>query len=127
MLGIVSQVQFHGAVSHQQLPEYYRAADLCLLSSRFESQNLVVLEAAASGVPVVGTAVGVVPELVPPDCAVRVGDADALAGAILNLIGDDKRRKELGQAQCEAVRRRFALDCTVAKLTALYDQVAQVA
>jgi glycosyltransferase involved in cell wall biosynthesis len=126
-LGIGAQVHFHGSVPHQQLPDLYRAADLCLLSSRHESQNLAVLEAAACGVPVVGTAVGVVPELAPPDCVAAVGDAAALAAAALRLLGDDERRTSLGQTQCEIVQRRFALDYTVEKLAALYGQVVQPA
>jgi glycosyltransferase involved in cell wall biosynthesis len=119
-LGIKAHVQFHGSVPHQQLPDLYRSADLCLLSSRHESQNLAVLEAAACGTPVVGTAVGVVPELAPPDCTVAVGDAEALADAIQRLLGDDEKRKGLGEMQREVVQRQFTLDCTVERLTALY-------
>jgi glycosyltransferase involved in cell wall biosynthesis len=124
-LGIGGRVSFHGSVPHPQLPDLYRASELCLLSSRHESQNLAVLEAAACGTPVVGTAVGVVPELAPPDCAVAVGDAGALAAAIQRLLGDDARRKRLGQAQREVVQRQFALDCTIEKLNALYGQASE--
>ncbi|RIK43561.1 MAG: hexosyltransferase [Chloroflexi bacterium] len=124
-MGIGAHVHFHGAIPHQQLPDLYRAADLCLLTSRYESQNLAVLEAAACGAPVVGTTVGVVPELAPPDCTAAVGDAGALAEAIQRLLADDKRRIHLGQMQCELVRRRFALECTVEKLEGLYDTVTR--
>jgi glycosyltransferase involved in cell wall biosynthesis len=65
----------------------------------------------------------VVPELVPPDCAVPVGDAEALAEAVLCLLEDDARRRELGQMQYEIVQRRFTLDCTVERLAGLYGQV----
>lgn len=124
-LGVEAHVHFHGAVPHQRLPDYYRAADLCLLSSRYESQNLAVLEAAACGIPVVGTAVGVVPELAPPDCVVAAGDVGALAEAIGRLLADDERRTHLGQTQCELVRQQFALDCTVEKLEGLYGTVTR--
>src|SRR5690606_38200105 len=124
-LGVEAQVHFHGAVDHQRLPDLYRNAELCLLSSRHESQNLAVLEAAACGTPVVGTAVGVIPELVPPDCVVAAGDAGALAAASLRLLGDDERREGLGQMQCEVVRQRFSLDNNVEKLTVLYGRLGQ--
>lgn len=119
-LGIAAHVRFLGALPHERLPELYRNSDLCLLSSRHESQNLAILEAAACGTPVVGTAVGVLPELAPPDCAVPVGDAGAMAAAILRLLGDDTRRQLLGEMQCEMVQQRFTLDRTIEKLTALY-------
>lgn len=121
LLGIGAQVRFRGAVAHDCLPDLYRSADLCLLSSRHESQNLAVLEAAACGTPVVGTAVGVLPELAPPGCVVPVGDAGALAAAVLRLLDEDERRQGLGQAQAEAVRQRFSLEQTAAALTVLYE------
>jgi glycosyltransferase involved in cell wall biosynthesis len=121
-LDLAANVRFHGAVPHERLPELYRAAGLFLLSSRYESQNLAVLEAAACGTPVVGTAVGVVPELAPPGCVVAPGDADALARAILSVLADDERRQTLAHAQQDVVAQQFALECTVRKLTALYGQ-----
>jgi len=46
-LGVASRVRFLGAVPHHELPAVYARAELCVLSSRFESQGMVVLEAAA--------------------------------------------------------------------------------
>jgi glycosyltransferase involved in cell wall biosynthesis len=80
---------------------YYRAMDLLILPSWREGFPNAVLEAAASGVPVVATACtgsrdAVVPEttgmLVPP------GDADAIANAALRILGDDELRGEMAVA-----------------------------
>ena len=46
-LNLADRVIFHGEVSHERLPAYYRCADLCVLSSRHEGQEMVSLEAAA--------------------------------------------------------------------------------
>ncbi|MGH2542384.1 MAG: glycosyltransferase, partial [Ardenticatenaceae bacterium] len=54
-LGVAARVTFHGEVGHERLPGYYRAADLFVLSSRYESQGMVALEAAACGLPIIGT------------------------------------------------------------------------
>lgn len=121
-LGVGPAVHFRGAVAHDQLPALYRSADLCLLSSRHESQNLAVLEAAACGTPAIGTAVGVLPALA-SGYTVPVGDAGALAAAILRLLGDEAERRRLGEAQCRLVQERFALARTLPQLTALYEQL----
>ncbi|MCB0202317.1 MAG: glycosyltransferase [Caldilineae bacterium] len=119
-LGASAHVTFHGEVAHEQLPLYYRAADLFLLSSRYESQSMVVLEATACGCPVAGTAVGVLPELLDPTQVVPVGDAGALAGAIDALISDPARRTASARESRAAVLAHFALDRTGPELELLY-------
>ena len=55
-LGLRDRAGFHGAVPHDELLSYYRAADIHVTSSRFESQGMAVLEAAACGTGTVGIA-----------------------------------------------------------------------
>jgi D-inositol-3-phosphate glycosyltransferase len=57
-LGMNDRVRFDSAVAHEALPDYYRAADLCVVPSYYESFGLVAVEALASGTPVVATRVG---------------------------------------------------------------------
>jgi D-inositol-3-phosphate glycosyltransferase len=57
-LGIEDRVTFTGAVSHDLLPLYYSAADVCAIPSYYESFGLVAIEAMACGTPVVATRVG---------------------------------------------------------------------
>ncbi len=123
-LGVGARVTFHGEVAHERLPDFYRAADLCVLASRFESQSMVALEAAACGRPPAGTAVGVRPELDGASRTVAVGDSAALAGAILELAGDPVRRASAGRAGLLAVASRFALSRTAAETAALYGRLA---
>lgn len=120
-LGIAGGVTFHGAVPHGELPRYYRAADLCVLSSRHESQSMVALEAAACGRVVVGTAVGILPELAPWARVVPVGDATALAAAVRQALRESPSLPALPPAEVErhTVGRRAAELCDLyARLSA---------
>ncbi len=82
-LGLANNVRFLGAVSDDDLASCYRAADVCVVPSvALEGFGLVVLEALASGTPVVASDVGGLPETLAsldPSLVVPAGDADALA------------------------------------------------
>ncbi|MSP11895.1 MAG: glycosyltransferase family 4 protein [Chloroflexi bacterium] len=119
-LGIGEHVTFHGSVSHENLPAYYRAADLCVISSRFESQGMVLLEAAACGRGTVGTAVGLLPDLAPATVAVPIGDPAALAAALVQVLAHPKVCAAMGQMGLKMVQSRFTLEHQVAELAALY-------
>jgi glycosyltransferase involved in cell wall biosynthesis len=120
-LGIAGIVHFRGAIPHDQLPDLYRAGSLFVLTSRFESQCMAVLEAAACGVPTVGTSVGVVPELAPDAAvAVRIGDAQALAEAIAALLADPARLASMGRAARARVEAEYSLERCVERFRQLY-------
>ncbi len=57
-LGLKDKVSFLGIVQHRDLPAYYRAADICVVPSHYESFGLVALESLACGTPVIATDVG---------------------------------------------------------------------
>jgi glycosyltransferase involved in cell wall biosynthesis len=122
-LGIADRVTFHGFVPHDRLPAYYRAADLCVSSSRHESQGMVVLEAAACGRATVGTAVGILPEVAPPALAVPVGDVGALADALAALADDPVALRARGREALERVSREYTLERSVSELCALYTRL----
>ncbi|HUG90197.1 MAG TPA: glycosyltransferase, partial [Planctomycetaceae bacterium] len=63
-LGIDGRVMFMGSLPQDQLPQYYSAADICVLPSFYESFGLAALEAAACGIPVVASRVGGLPTIV---------------------------------------------------------------
>jgi glycosyltransferase involved in cell wall biosynthesis len=88
-LGVESSVRFRGEVDHAALPSVYRGANACVVSSRHEAQCMVALEAAACGVPLVGTRVGVLPELT--DAVVPIGDYQALAKSIAATLRAESR------------------------------------
>ncbi|MGW4032259.1 glycosyltransferase family 4 protein [Streptomyces sp. NPDC004838] len=101
------------------------AADVAVLPSRWEARSVLAQEALRLGVPLVATSVGGVPELV-GDAAelIPYGDADALARAVAELLGDTSRRAELtlaGRAQAATWQTE---DETVAQVLSVYDELA---
>ena len=107
-LGIQDLVFFAGNVSDDELPKYYAISDLLVLPSKDRSEGfgLVLLEANATGKPVIATKVGGIPSviqdgyngiLVPPS------DADALAAAIKHGLEDEDLLRQMGKNG-----RRFA-------------------
>lgn len=124
-LGLDRRLTFHGQIAHDQLPAFYRAADLFLLSSRFESQSLAVLEAGACGCPAVGTAVGILPDLLPPEHLAPPGDAAALAAAILAAAIPAAARRAVVSppsplSLAGAVAGQYSQETTVRALLGLY-------
>jgi glycosyltransferase involved in cell wall biosynthesis len=122
--GLESTVRFLGA--RTDVGELLPGLDLFALSSRFEGLPIALLEAMASEVACVSTAVGGVPEaledgregrLVPPH------DPPALAEAILELFDDPARRRDLAVAGAARIRRDFSMDRAVGRIEALYEQV----
>lgn len=87
--GLENRVFLEGGVRHEDLPDWFAAADLFCLSSAHEGCPVVVHEALACGIPVASTRVGAVPDLVGPDCGVLCppGDARALSGALSTALG----------------------------------------
>jgi glycosyltransferase involved in cell wall biosynthesis len=115
--GIAGRVEWHGAVGHERLADLYRRADLFVLSSLFESQAMVVLEAAACGCPAIGTAVGVLPELGGP--TVRPGNVEGLGELMLSVLQDPGERAAIVAAQRDALPA-FGLDRTAGDLRRAY-------
>ena len=117
-LALGDRVTLHGAVSHHLLPPYYRAADLHVVSSRFESQAMVTLEAAACGTASVGTAVGILPELGMPTAS--SGTAAELATVVIGALDSPDVTRRLSAAARSRVRDRLTLERCVGRLVELY-------
>jgi glycosyltransferase involved in cell wall biosynthesis len=81
-LGLAGRVRFTGSRPLEELPSWYRAADLFVLPSRSEGVPNVLLEAASCGTPFVASRVGGIPEIAPSDALVEAGNAAALADRI---------------------------------------------
>jgi glycosyltransferase involved in cell wall biosynthesis len=110
-LGIGERVHLVG--ERRDVPELLANADVFVLSSASEGMPVSVLEAMAAGLPVVGSRVGGVPELVvdgETGLLVEPGNAGELAAAIDRLLADPGLRVQLGEAGRERVQRHFALD-----------------
>lgn len=111
-------VTFHGDVNHEKLPTYYRAADLCLLTSHYESQSMVALEAGACGRVTVGTKVGILPELISSEFLAN--DAEGLANVVIRLIQDTNLRMRLNEQVYRRVAADYSLKASMEKWLAIY-------
>ncbi len=122
-LDISERVKFLGAVKHLDLPAYYQQSSLNILCSRHEGLGMVTLEAAACGIPTVGTAVGLLPDYPALGISIPVGDEIALANAINLLLTDSKQRIALGQSAHKLVGERFTVQETVRQFRELYTEL----
>jgi glycosyltransferase involved in cell wall biosynthesis len=123
-IGVDRHVTFHGGLPSDALVALYRAAHVLIVSSRHEAAGVAVLEAAACGVPTVGSAVGYVADWA-PEAAVAVppGDPAALAGATAALLADPARRGRLAAAARSRTLGHDA-DATAEAFDLLYHQLA---
>ncbi len=107
-LGVADGVRFTGRLERDDMAQLLRSSTVSINPTRVDNMPNSVLEAMASGVPVVTTAVGGVPYivkdgdtalLVPPD------DPAALAGAVLRLLDDPAQAQRLAAAALQQVQR----------------------
>lgn len=125
-LGLGSRITFHGFQPTDALLSFYRRAHVFVLSSRHEASNVAVLEAAATGLPVVGTAVGHLADWTengkpPKAIAVAPGDPSALADAIDRALADSLGRQERAE-RARAWTLAHDADWTARQFEKLYDQ-----
>ena len=100
------------------------AADLVVMSSRWEGAPLVVAEAMQLAKPIVSTRVGVVPEMVgDAGSIVDVGDADALVREIDRYLGDESLRDRCGRLAQERGRSIYGAEPLVDEVLSVYDEV----
>jgi glycosyltransferase involved in cell wall biosynthesis len=121
-LGLLpSTLQFRGSVS--DVASVYQEADICVLTSDYEGTPNVLLEAMASGLPVVATKVGGVPEIVRQGkngFVVEPGDETSLCAALVRLINDSRLRMQMGRDARAYVEANHSLDRLPIMLHGLY-------
>lgn len=123
-LGVAPAVHFAGYRASAE--EYFRVLDVFALTSRSEGTPLAVLEACASGVPVVASAVGGLPDIVThgrTGLLFPAGDVAALAGTLAGLLADPQARERLaGEAQRD-VAARYGLERMAAEYRRQYQEL----
>jgi glycosyltransferase involved in cell wall biosynthesis len=119
-LGLSDRVIFSGRVDDPQ--SYYRAATLFVLTSRIEGLPNALIEAQAFGVAAVTTDCGGAADVVIHNRTgrvVSVGDADAVAENLEELLRETKARNSMGRAAAREMRKRFHVERMVAAVDAL--------
>jgi D-inositol-3-phosphate glycosyltransferase len=127
-IGVGDQVTFVGAVPHDQMPAWYRSADVVACTPHYASSGCVPREAMGCGVPVVGYALGGMADTVVDEVTgrlVQLGDIRALGITLRRLLADDAQRFAYGHAAVDRVRCSYTWDRTAAALERLYERVVQ--
>jgi len=123
-MGLAGHITFCGYRSRRDVRRTLEGADMLVISSRHEGVPIVSVEAAAAGVPTVGTRVGQIADWASDAAlAVSVGDAVGLATAIKILSDDEDLRLKLAAAAQSEVHRHDA-DACVAQLRSIYNRVS---
>lgn len=119
-------VRFLGPQPIEAMPALYRSSDVFCLPSWWEAMPLSVLEAMASGLPVVATAVGDIPRVVEDGVTgllVPPGDVTALSDALESLLTDGDLRRRMGAAGRRRVETSFDITRTWSELEAVYERL----
>jgi len=108
------------------VPDPLARLDALVQPSRADNLPLAILEAMAAGLPVIGTRVGGIPELVvdgETGLLVAPERPDELAAALDSLATDPERRAELGRRGRERVQEHFSADAIARRTVALYEEL----
>lgn len=121
--GCEQDVQFIARVALNDLPNYYRSADICIVPSVYDNSPYTCLEAMACGRAVIGTSAGGTREyivhgqsglIIPPR------DSDAITNALIDLLQDVNERKRLGANARLRVVEKFQRTEIAKQTTELY-------
>jgi glycosyltransferase involved in cell wall biosynthesis len=122
--GLLAQVELLGFIL--DVRRELASADVFVMPSLSEGLGVAVLEAMAMAKPVVAADAGGLPEAVAhgeSGLVVRAGDAPALADALVSLLTDEQRRKEMGRRGRERALAHFDKPKLVDRIVALYQEV----
>lgn len=129
---IMDRTEFTGGIDFDQMPKYFHEIDMLVLptetTKRIREQfGRVLVEAMASGVPVIGSTCGAIPEVIGKAGLVfKERDSAELADALTKMISDERLRAELISAGFDRVRE-YSWDRVADKTYALYKQVMRPA
>lgn len=120
------RVRFLGPVSQQDLPHLYRRATIAVFPSHREAFGLACAEAMSCGTPVAVANSGAAGELVDNERSgllVEPCNSEALASAVVRLLGDSVLRRRIGAAARSRIAASFNLDDVAVRNVVFYEQV----
>ena len=121
-LGVEGAIALPGRTAPR---DWLARADVFVHTSRWEGFGIVLLEAMLASLPVVGTRVSAVPEVVvdgETGVLADAGDAAAIAGALGALLDDPDRARALGQAGRRRAREEFSVASMAERTRAVYEE-----
>ena len=124
-LSIREHVIFEGFRPHSEISGYMDESDLFVLPSYSEGMPLVVLEAMASGIPVIASRVGGVPEVIRDGFngfLVEPKDSEALAKRIEEVLSDRDLLRKVSINAAATIRQGFSVEKAAEKISRLYER-----
>lgn len=127
--GLLDRAHFTGAISYDRVPDLYQEMDMLVVPTQTtdrirEQFGRVLVEAMASGLPVIGSTCGAIPEVIDDaGLVVPEGDSDALAAALRRLLLDCALREELTRAGRRRVMQHYSWGRVADKMHELFWQV----
>lgn len=116
--------------ARRDIPEILSAFDVSVLASTdVETLPMAFLESMAARLPLIGTAVGGVPELIEDGVngrLVRVRDAEGLAAAMLEILRDADKRRAMGEASQARVAKRYGVNTMIENYEALFERLLKL-
>lgn len=130
-LNISSKVNFYGYINRESLYSVYKSADVFVLPTitiygQTEGLGVVLLEAMASGVPVIGSNTGGITDIIEDGVnglLVPEGDPQALADAIIRILENPDLAERFRKAGLETVRDRFSWDVITDQFVEVYQEI----
>ena len=122
----IPEIVFAGQVKREAMPDCYRQAQVYIQPSKFEGMSNSILEALASGLPVITTDVEGNADLVTPGhngMLVAYGDINGLANAIINLLQEPELRRQMGLNSRKLAEAKFSMSALFDDYQRIYTQI----
>ncbi|MCW3976735.1 MAG: glycosyltransferase family 4 protein [Candidatus Bathyarchaeota archaeon] len=129
-LKIEKYVMFLGYVPDEKLPDLYAASDIFVLPALYENFPFAILEAQSTGLPVISTKVGGIPEFLEENengFLVEPGDPEQLAQKIIALLQNPELAEELGRCGRRRVEEKVAWPLITSQVVDLYRKILNAA
>lgn len=129
-LDIEDHVTFMGYVPDEKLPNLYSASDIFVLPAIYENFPFAILEAQATGLPVISTKVGGIPEFLVDNengFLIDAGNSAQLTQRVLALLQDPKLAKEMGMRGRKLIEEKFSWRLITSQVIDLYHKLLETA
>jgi glycosyltransferase involved in cell wall biosynthesis len=127
-IGLERYINIIGSVSGKEKLAFFRDGDVLLFPSHRESFGIAVLEAMASGLPVVAYSIGMLPELIKDSASgflVPPGNKTKLSSRMLELVESPNLRACMGQIGRDQVRGKYSLTAVATKVKEIYESLVE--
>jgi len=126
-LGLDQYIKWFGALPQEEVFRLYTAMDVFVMPSLYEGFGLTAAEAMAVGLPVVGTRVDGLSEIINDGVTgylLQVGDAHGLANALIDLLSNEEKRKTVGERGKERIQELFTMQHFVRSIISVYEHLS---